>query len=273
MVAHSRRAAECPGVACAGGASGRATLRMAPRRPAAALAGLAAGRGRGARRVLLRAAPGPGRSGAGRAGSGRGGGGGGGGVGKMSVAGEVRRVALRGAGGPWGFRLVGGKDFEQPLTVSRVRQLRRGGSGPSLRPPCPPYSGGSIARLGWQLLPARPCRAQPRGLQSPAPPHPAPPRPGLQDYSPPPPRLETHCRWPRRDPEGVLGSNLVPPRQRSLPALRPPPLSSFGSCSPRADPGNRLFPAGRRLSFSLSCVFTRASRNTRPDPRGSFKDS
>ncbi|XP_068597197.1 PDZ and LIM domain protein 1 [Brachionichthys hirsutus] len=29
------------------------------------------------------------------------------------------RVAMRGSG-PWGFRLVGGKDFEQPLTVSRV---------------------------------------------------------------------------------------------------------------------------------------------------------
>uniref|UniRef100_A0A8C8RKR9 PDZ and LIM domain 1 n=1 Tax=Pelusios castaneus TaxID=367368 RepID=A0A8C8RKR9_9SAUR len=30
-----------------------------------------------------------------------------------------QRVALQGPG-PWGFRLVGGKDFEQPLTVSRV---------------------------------------------------------------------------------------------------------------------------------------------------------
>lgn len=29
------------------------------------------------------------------------------------------RVQMRGPG-PWGFRLVGGKDFEQPLTVSRV---------------------------------------------------------------------------------------------------------------------------------------------------------
>ncbi|XP_043407318.1 PDZ and LIM domain protein 1 isoform X3 [Chelonia mydas] len=29
------------------------------------------------------------------------------------------RVALQGPG-PWGFRLVGGKDFEQPLTISRV---------------------------------------------------------------------------------------------------------------------------------------------------------
>ncbi|XP_054838693.1 PDZ and LIM domain protein 1 isoform X1 [Eublepharis macularius] len=33
--------------------------------------------------------------------------------------GEVQRVALPGPG-PWGFRLVGGKDFEQPLTISRV---------------------------------------------------------------------------------------------------------------------------------------------------------
>ncbi|XP_023699265.1 PDZ and LIM domain protein 1 isoform X2 [Paramormyrops kingsleyae] len=29
------------------------------------------------------------------------------------------RVAMKGPG-PWGFRLVGGKDFEQPLTISRV---------------------------------------------------------------------------------------------------------------------------------------------------------
>ncbi|TNN21836.1 PDZ and LIM domain protein 1 [Liparis tanakae] len=29
------------------------------------------------------------------------------------------RVLVRGPG-PWGFRLVGGKDFEQPLTISRV---------------------------------------------------------------------------------------------------------------------------------------------------------
>ncbi|XP_077207200.1 PDZ and LIM domain protein 1 [Paroedura picta] len=33
--------------------------------------------------------------------------------------GEVQRVALQGPG-PWGFRLVGGRDFEQPLTISRV---------------------------------------------------------------------------------------------------------------------------------------------------------
>ncbi|XP_025048971.1 PDZ and LIM domain protein 1 isoform X1 [Alligator sinensis] len=32
---------------------------------------------------------------------------------------STHRVALQGPG-PWGFRLVGGKDFEQPLTVSRV---------------------------------------------------------------------------------------------------------------------------------------------------------
>lgn len=29
------------------------------------------------------------------------------------------QVVMQG-GGPWGFRLVGGKDFEQPLTISRV---------------------------------------------------------------------------------------------------------------------------------------------------------
>ncbi|KAJ7324466.1 hypothetical protein JRQ81_017486 [Phrynocephalus forsythii] len=32
---------------------------------------------------------------------------------------ETQRVALEGPG-PWGFRLVGGKDFDQPLTISRV---------------------------------------------------------------------------------------------------------------------------------------------------------
>uniref|UniRef100_A0A8C4W800 PDZ and LIM domain 1 n=1 Tax=Gopherus evgoodei TaxID=1825980 RepID=A0A8C4W800_9SAUR len=31
---------------------------------------------------------------------------------------QTHRVALQGPG-PWGFRLVGGKDFEQPLTISR----------------------------------------------------------------------------------------------------------------------------------------------------------
>uniref|UniRef100_A0A8C2K294 PDZ and LIM domain 1 (elfin) n=1 Tax=Cyprinus carpio TaxID=7962 RepID=A0A8C2K294_CYPCA len=34
------------------------------------------------------------------------------------------RVVLHGPG-PWGFRLVGGKDFEQPLTISRVRRVGR----------------------------------------------------------------------------------------------------------------------------------------------------
>ena len=29
------------------------------------------------------------------------------------------RVVMQGPG-PWGFRLVGGKEFEQPLTISRV---------------------------------------------------------------------------------------------------------------------------------------------------------
>ncbi|XP_060096941.1 PDZ and LIM domain protein 1-like [Heteronotia binoei] len=43
--------------------------------------------------------------------------GGGGGVGASGA--QRQRVAVRGPG-PWGFRLVGGKDFEQPLTISRV---------------------------------------------------------------------------------------------------------------------------------------------------------
>lgn len=34
------------------------------------------------------------------------------------------RVVLQGPG-PWGFRLVGGKDFEQPLTISRVSAFRK----------------------------------------------------------------------------------------------------------------------------------------------------
>ncbi|XP_062989266.1 PDZ and LIM domain protein 1 [Elgaria multicarinata webbii] len=32
---------------------------------------------------------------------------------------RTQRIALQGPG-PWGFRLVGGKDFDQPLTISRV---------------------------------------------------------------------------------------------------------------------------------------------------------
>lgn len=35
------------------------------------------------------------------------------------------RVAMQGSG-PWGFRLVGGRDFEQPLTISRVT-IKNGG--------------------------------------------------------------------------------------------------------------------------------------------------
>ena len=33
------------------------------------------------------------------------------------------RVVMQGPG-PWGFRLVGGKDFEQPLAISRVSGSR-----------------------------------------------------------------------------------------------------------------------------------------------------
>lgn len=33
------------------------------------------------------------------------------------------QIVLQGPG-PWGFRLVGGKDFEQPLAISRVRGAR-----------------------------------------------------------------------------------------------------------------------------------------------------
>lgn len=32
------------------------------------------------------------------------------------------RIVMQGPG-PWGFRLVGGKDFEQPLTISRVSTM------------------------------------------------------------------------------------------------------------------------------------------------------
>lgn len=32
----------------------------------------------------------------------------------------TQQIVLQGPG-PWGFRLVGGKDFEQPLAISRVR--------------------------------------------------------------------------------------------------------------------------------------------------------
>ncbi|XP_042314556.1 PDZ and LIM domain protein 1 isoform X2 [Sceloporus undulatus] len=37
----------------------------------------------------------------------------------MSSSSRSHRVVLQGPG-PWGFRLVGGKDFDQPLTISRV---------------------------------------------------------------------------------------------------------------------------------------------------------
>lgn len=33
-----------------------------------------------------------------------------------------QRIVMQGPG-PWGFRLVGGKDFEQPLTISRVSSV------------------------------------------------------------------------------------------------------------------------------------------------------
>lgn len=33
----------------------------------------------------------------------------------------TQQITLQGPG-PWGFRLVGGKDFEQPLAISRVRE-------------------------------------------------------------------------------------------------------------------------------------------------------
>lgn len=34
---------------------------------------------------------------------------------------STQQIVLQGPG-PWGFRLVGGKDFEQPLAISRVRE-------------------------------------------------------------------------------------------------------------------------------------------------------
>lgn len=43
----------------------------------------------------------------------------------------TQQIALQGPG-PWGFRLVGGKDFEQPLAISRVRAAWDAwGAGPS----------------------------------------------------------------------------------------------------------------------------------------------
>lgn len=43
----------------------------------------------------------------------------------------TQQIALQGPG-PWGFRLVGGKDFEQPLAISRVRAAWEArGAGPS----------------------------------------------------------------------------------------------------------------------------------------------
>lgn len=62
-----------------------------------------------------------------------------------------RTVALRGPS-PWGFRLVGGKDFSAPLAISRVSPL------PRARPPRPaPRLGqvprASLAARAW--VPAR----------------------------------------------------------------------------------------------------------------------
>lgn len=41
-------------------------------------------------------------------------------VARHSRAMTTQQIVLQGPG-PWGFRLVGGKDFEQPLAISRVR--------------------------------------------------------------------------------------------------------------------------------------------------------
>ena len=49
------------------------------------------------------------------------------------------RVVMQGPG-PWGFRLVGGKHFEQPLAVSRV-SLLSGGNAPGLVPTTPSAPG------------------------------------------------------------------------------------------------------------------------------------
>lgn len=53
----------------------------------------------------------------------------------------THRIVLPGPG-PWGFRLVGGRDFEQPLTISRVG---RGGPGRAGR------GGGAGAGAGGRL--------------------------------------------------------------------------------------------------------------------------
>lgn len=61
----------------------------------------------------------------------------------------THRIVLSGPG-PWGFRLVGGRDFEQPLTISRVGQ----GGGPGGRAvlgPGPPGRG-SVRRRVWEKL-------------------------------------------------------------------------------------------------------------------------
>lgn len=49
----------------------------------------------------------------------------------------TQQIVLQGPG-PWGFRLVGGKDFEQPLAISRVRAVgtRRSGAHPGWGAAC-----------------------------------------------------------------------------------------------------------------------------------------
>lgn len=63
----------------------------------------------------------------------------------------THRIVLSGPG-PWGFRLVGGRDFEQPLTISRVgRAAARGGRGRAVLGGSGPPGTGS-ARRRWRRL-------------------------------------------------------------------------------------------------------------------------
>lgn len=59
----------------------------------------------------------------------------------------TQQIVLQGPG-PWGFRLVGGKDFEQPLAISRVRVSWDARGNGAL-----PWAGGALrpvgSRGGW----------------------------------------------------------------------------------------------------------------------------
>ncbi|XP_007938249.1 PDZ and LIM domain protein 1 [Orycteropus afer afer] len=83
----------------------------------------------------------------------------------------TQKIVLEGPG-PWGFRLVGGKDFEQPLAISRVRpawDARESGALPG-KGQGAPESWGRLGSLGrrrgrWLRLPLHRAETRRRGQE------------------------------------------------------------------------------------------------------------